>query len=218
MGMVYLFALIVYIAISVGVYKIISKVTKKVWVKRVTIASFILLPTYDIIISEALLFYYCNFTEKEKIYKVIEHPDSVYFEDAIPILKPASKFDKEFMPKQYLQKKHSLQSLELYNGKNSVLHYNLDEDQNIVVLELEKPIAHYAVYRRVLYKNWFIDKFLHTRNIMIKDIRTNTVVADLTTYNTHYYNIFFIRSRDGLANSGGCKGNIFTTARKILNY
>jgi|GEM_PF-2884572 hypothetical protein len=216
MGMAYLLILIVYVAIAISIYKIIKRFTEKVWIKRLVIAFFILLPTYDIIITQALLFYYCNFTEKEKVYERVENPESVYIEDAIPTLKSVSKSDKEFMPKQYLQKKHSLQSLELYNGEKSVLHYSLDADGNIVVAELEKPIARYGVYRRVLYKNWFIDRFLLIRNIVIKDMRTNTVVADLTTYNPRDYNFIVIKGSSVL--QPGCKGNIFSQELYILNY
>jgi uncharacterized protein YybS (DUF2232 family) len=73
--------LIVYVTLAKGIYTIITKFTTKVWIKRSVIAFFILFPTYDIIIGNALKFYYCQFTELEKINKMIERPEGVLLID-----------------------------------------------------------------------------------------------------------------------------------------
>ena len=216
MGMAYLLILIVYVGVAVGIYKVIKRSTEKVWIKRLVIAFFILLPTYDIIITKTLLFYYCNFTEKDKVYQTVENPESVYIEDAIPKLQPASDYDKKVLPENYLQKKHSLQFLELYNGQNSVFHYSLDKNGSIAVETLERPVAKYHVYRRVMQKNGFVDRYLLVRNITIVDKKSDTIIADLTTYNPKDYNMIIIKGSSTL--QPGCEGNIFSQELYILNY
>jgi hypothetical protein len=216
MGMAYLLMLIVYIGVSVGIYKLVTKPTSKRWIKGAVIAFFVLLPTYDIIITKALLFYYCNYTEKEKVYKTVENPESVYFEDAIPVLKPTPKYMKTYVLENYLQQISSLKFVELYNGQNSILHYELDNNGDIVTKELKEPTACYHVYRRVLHINGFADSFLHTRGVLIKDAKTNKIIADLKTYNAHYYNIAVIRSTGGLAMKEGCGNKIYAKENLIL--
>lgn len=77
MGIAYLLALIIYIFISIVIYKLIKKNTTKKWILKNLIAFFILLPTYDIIISNILKVYYCNFVELERINKKIDRPEVI---------------------------------------------------------------------------------------------------------------------------------------------
>lgn len=81
MGVAYLIALIIYVLIALVIYKIFKKITDNKIILKLVIAFFILLPTYDIIIGNALKFYYYNFTEMERINKKIERPEVVLYQE-----------------------------------------------------------------------------------------------------------------------------------------
>ena len=222
MGIIYGVALLVYIAISVVIYKLVKKLKNR-WISRCVLAFLILLPTYDIIITKALLFYYCNFTETEKVYRTVENPGSVYFENKI--IKHGRRVPsdiemkmKDSSAQDYLIKYHSLASVEFYNWENPILHYKLDKEGKIVKSEITTPLSKYHVYRKVKNINGFIDNFIYTRNIIIKDAVKDEVIADLRTYNAKKYNFMFFGMEDKTWINEGCENNIFAKELYILNY
>jgi len=217
MGIVYVVALLVYVAIVSIIYRLVKKLKNK-WISRVVLTVLILLPTYDIIITKVLLFYYCNFTETEKVYRTVENPESVYFEDKISKYGSKYKSIVNMEAKMYLQEYHSLASVEFYNAKNSILHYELDKEGKIVKSEISTPLAKYHVYRKVKHINSFVDHFIFTRNIIIKDALKDEVIADLKTYNAKKYNFMFYGIETKTWINEGCKNNIFAKELYILNY
>ena len=216
MGILYLIAFVVYIVVAVAIYKVVKQELEDKWASRLILAFLILLPTYDIIITKALLFYYCNFTETEKVYRTVENPESVYFEDKIIKHGRYDQSSINMEAKMYLIEYHTLKSIEFYNGKNSILHYEVNNQGKIVTSNIHTPLAKYHVYRRVRHINSFVDNFLYTRNIIIKDIRNNKTIADLNTYNPKYYNFMFMRSSGKLLD--GCENNIYRIESLVLGY
>lgn len=90
MGMVLGFFLLLYIIVAIVIYKVIKRSTKDdKFIHRLIIVIIFLIPTYDIIIGNALQFYYCKFTEMEKINKKIERPEVVFYQEE----KPFSKYE-----------------------------------------------------------------------------------------------------------------------------
>ena len=83
MGIAYL----IYMGIAVLIYKIIRKFIKNKIILKLVIAFSILIPTYDIIIGNALKFYYCKFTDMEKINKQRERPEVVFYQKEEPFSK-----------------------------------------------------------------------------------------------------------------------------------
>ena len=83
MGIAYL----IYLGIAVLIYKIIRKFIKNKIILKLVIAFSILIPTYDIIIGNALKFYYCKFTDMEKINKQRERPEVVFYQKEEPFSK-----------------------------------------------------------------------------------------------------------------------------------
>jgi len=87
MGVAYLIALIIYVLIALAIYKIFKKIIDNKIILKLVIVFFVLLPTYDIIIGNALKFYYCKFTDMEKINKKIERPEIVFYQEEEPFSK-----------------------------------------------------------------------------------------------------------------------------------
>lgn len=85
MGMILGFFLVAYIAIAVGIYLFIKHYVGMKWVNRITLAILILIPTYDIIITNILGVYYCNSEPNPKTFikKKVEYPISIYWEDNV---------------------------------------------------------------------------------------------------------------------------------------
>lgn len=83
MGMILGFFLLIYILVAIGIYKFIKSKTDSKWIKRVALAFFILLPSYDIIITNILGAFYCVIPPSDYIKKRIEYPISIYWEDNI---------------------------------------------------------------------------------------------------------------------------------------
>jgi hypothetical protein len=213
MGMAYLLMLIVYIGVSVGIYKLVTKPTSKRWIKGAVIAFFVLLPTYDIIITKALLFYYCNYTEKEKVYKTVENPESVYFED------------KNDFPDGYPEKlqkldidnfiKHgNLKSIEFHGGEGEIIQYIKDKKQNIFkkILETDKPNSNFSrIKKRV---NGY---FVKTITYEFYDLNKKELLGYVKGYYGKVPNMFFLYSSPG-ADGGSCIESLYKQNNIILKF
>lgn len=86
MGMVIIFFLFLYVAIAVGVIAFVRRfITTNRWVSAILITIAILLPTYDIIITNILGTYYCSQEPNPKtlIKKKVEYPLSIYWNGSV---------------------------------------------------------------------------------------------------------------------------------------
>ena len=118
MGMILGFFLIAYIAIAVGIYLFIKHYVGMKWVNRITLVILILIPIYDIIITNVLAGYYCFTTPSTYINKKVEYPESIYFEDNI--FGGFDKEDRRLMIMNYLDGIH-LKTMAL-NGENEEVY------------------------------------------------------------------------------------------------
>lgn len=107
------------------IYKTIKKQFNKIWLNKLTLAFFILLPTYDIIITNILGAYYCLTTPSTYITKKVEYPLSIYWEDNV--YPGFSKEDRQLMVKNYLND-INLKTIALNGEDNKIYVY---EYQNI---------------------------------------------------------------------------------------
>lgn len=85
MGMILIFFWGLYIAAAVGIYFLVKHFILNKWVHRIVLVFLILLPTYDIIITNVLGAYYCKADPNPKTFikKKVEYPESIYWEDNV---------------------------------------------------------------------------------------------------------------------------------------
>ena len=182
MGIAYLLILIAYIGVTVGIYKIIKRFTQKVWIKRLVIAFFILLPTYDIIITQALLFYYCNFTEKEKVYQTVENPQSVYIET------DGTYSSYLNYPKQYVLD-NFVYELQVKNKDCSISDFSLMDG---IVHEKKNSFIHADYLIKIESKKmpFLLRHFIDSKQkITISALKDNKVLGEAIRYISQYPNI-----------------------------
>jgi hypothetical protein len=190
MGMAYLLMLIVYIGVSVGIYKLVTKPTSKRWIKGSLVAFFVLLPTYDIIITKALLFYYCNYTEKEKVYKTVENPESVYFEDKVSYSEGYSKTSMRIDSEYYLLKKHLFNAIEFYGPDNTVIHVE-EKDGKLIQTILNKPTAQYSIIFQEIPVPPIISSFIvFSYELAMIDNKDKTKIGMQKSYVGKVYNMW----------------------------
>lgn len=219
MGIAYLIMLIVYIALAKGIYTIITKFTTKVWIKRSLIAFFILFPTYDIIIGNALKFYYCQFTELEKINKTIERPEVV-------LLQNGQRFDKyEYAVSEARGYLEIIKAIQIFSGGNEYYTKMVKIGGKEVIQVQRKPyneVWQWHEFRAKKYTQFmelenvtevnsslvkkpnyiiieepvifprFINKFISGYGVQIIDVKTNEVIAWSKRINHEKYNFITI--------------------------
>jgi len=198
MGIAYLLMLIVYIALAKGIYSIIVRPTTKVWIKRSLIAFFILLPTYDIIIGNALKFYYCQFTELEKINRTIERPEGILLVDL------QNTYDKEyalndpetyidFLKLKYVQIKRKNDHIRTYISTGEYIDHN--DNRRLRIVEVDNPSLkpRFSIIKRepIIFPS-IIGIFLFGYETKIIDNQTNEVVAWAKGLNHQKYNFITI--------------------------
>ncbi|WP_263832093.1 hypothetical protein [Sulfurospirillum oryzae] len=138
-------ALLVYILVAIGIYKFVKQKTDNKWIKRGALAFFILLPTYDIIITNTLGAYYCLTTPSTYVNKKVEYPISIYWEDNV--YPGFDKKDRELMVKNYLNDiRLKVMALNAPDGKVYVYQYK-DVSQEYYQLAEE-----YATFSKELQK------------------------------------------------------------------
>lgn len=136
----YIFIAVVigYIGLAIFFYKFAKKhFPQKKYLSKFVIAFFILLPTYDIIMTNILGAYYCLITPSNYIDKKVEYPESIYWEDNV--YPGFNKEDRKLMIMNYLDGVH-LKIMAL-NGV----------DGNVYVYTREVPIEKYDdIYTKLL--------------------------------------------------------------------
>ena len=126
MGMFIGFFLLIYIVVSIGVYKLTKRFSSDKRIHRVVLAIIFLIPTYDIIITNTLGAYHCLTTPSTYISKKVEYPESIYWEDNV--YPGFNAEDRKLMIINYLDGVH-LKTMAL-NG----------DDGKVYVYILEKPM------------------------------------------------------------------------------
>lgn len=227
MGMVIIFFLFLYVIAAVAVIVLVRRfVTTNRWVTAVLLTIVLLLPTYDIIITNVLGAYYCSQDPNPKtlIKKKIKYPISIYFTSSI-----TSGMDKEGMKPMiinYLDGVH-LKTMAINGDDGKVYVYHLDRPvweqikrefdaskyKNIydqyaqyIIDSSEKiytketmPKMNYTVTFDEVKLSTLHSKFLYSDETKIIDNNTSEVIAYNRRYMRFFYNIapdFALGNRD----------------------
>jgi len=95
----------IYVGLAVYLYNLAVKhYPHKKAISKLILAIFILIPTYDIIITNVLGGYYCLTTPDTFINKTVKYPESIYWEDNV--YPGFNEEDRELMIKNYLDGVH----------------------------------------------------------------------------------------------------------------
>jgi hypothetical protein len=214
MGVAYLIALIIYVLIALAIYKIFKKITDNKIILKLVIAFFVLLPTYDIIIGNALKFYYCKFTDMEKINKKIERPEVVFYQEE----EPFSKYEYAFSSANSFL--NYVQAIQL-ETKNGIHEFKAKQHTKPMDLKnvIEVPITNEAryIYKRY-YENIpsFINKFIKISKYEIIDTQTNEIISWSKGIGVQKYNIE-LPNMSYAFKKGGCSGTIgYALLRKTI--
>jgi hypothetical protein len=129
---------VIYIVLAMFFYKFTKKrFSDKKYVPKLVIAFFILLPTYDIIITNTLGAYHCLTTPSTYINKKVEYPESIYWEDNV--YPGFNAEDRKLMVMNYLDGVH-LKTMAL-NG----------DDGKVYIYTREVPVQKYnEIYTKLL--------------------------------------------------------------------
>jgi len=174
MGIAYLLALIIYIFISIVIYKLIKKNTTKKWILKNLIAFFILLPTYDIIISNILKVYYCNFVELERINKKIDRPEVISIDSFF--------YKKEYAIYQARSYLHVIKSIQIKNKDSFIYEFtsktNNAPQQKIDIKEVKfnKQAKYSKIYSRIELPI-LVGHFLHGWRDELIDTKTKEIIS-----------------------------------------
>lgn len=124
MGMIMIVLWMLYILLAVGIYKLTKRYSTNRWIHRSVLAILILIPTYDIIITNILGGYHCLTTPNAYVTKKVEYPLSIYWEDNV--YPGFSAEDRKLMIINYLDGAH-LKSMALNGDNGKVYVYRLDK-------------------------------------------------------------------------------------------
>lgn len=198
MGIAYLLMLIVYIALAKGIYAFIKNYIGMKWANKIALVILILIPTYDIIIGNALKFYYCQFTELEKINKTIERPDGVL------LIEQRNTYDKEysastaetyiqFRKLKYIQIKYTDDHMRTYVSVGEYIDHNDAHRLKIEEINNSSLKAPYSITidGSVVFPS-FANYFLRGFETKIIDTQTGEVIAWTKTINHKKYNFITI--------------------------
>jgi len=203
---VYIFALIILVGL---VHKFISK---KLWVNIVIIIFALLVPTYDIILTNILGSYYCSQEPNPKTFikNKVEYPESIYWEDNV--YPGFNEEDRKLMITNYLDGEH-LKKIALNGDDEKVYVYEIDKNifkdlkydkkyKNIyeqyaqIILKTQKiytkqtmPKMNYTVTFNEVELHSFARKFIYSDETKIKDNKTNEVIAQNHRLMKLFYNI-----------------------------
>lgn len=209
-------ALLIYILVAIGIYKLVKSKTDNKWIKRGVLAFFILLPTYDIIITNMLGAYYCLTSPSTYINKKVEYPLSIYWEDNV--YQGFNAEDRKLMIMNYLDGVHlktmalngddgkiytyetnasvweQLKSLEKDRGQH---YYDMVSNIAQTIMETSEHIytketmskTNYTVTFDEIKLNSFCQKFLYSDEMNIVDNSTKEVVAQNQRVMKLLYNI-----------------------------
>lgn len=130
MGMILGFFLLIYILVAIGIYKLTKRFSRRKWVHHIILAILILIPTYDIIITNLLGAYYCLSSPHPKTYitEKVEYPKSIYWEDNV--YPGFSEEDRKLMITNYLDGVY-LNTMALNGNDGKVYVYECSKDSKL---------------------------------------------------------------------------------------
>lgn len=151
MGMVLVFVLFIYFAVGFSVYVFVRKKKLNKWFSGMILGLIIIIPTYDIILTNVLSAFYCQtrLSPVIDIKKGVYDPESVYFEDNI--YEGFNERDRKLMIKNYLDGT-KLKVLAL-NGKNGDVYvYEADLGLLDNLIFDEKYRDRYEQYAEMVFR------------------------------------------------------------------
>jgi len=190
MGIILIFFWGLYIAVAVGIYFLVKRFILNKWIDRIVLVFLILLPTYDIIITNVLGAYYCNADPNPKTFikKKVEYPESIYWEDNV--YQGFNEENRKRMISNYLDGIHlKKMALNGEDGKIYVYHYE-NIPQEYYGLKKE-----YAVQTKKIIKgesNWSTATKLRTKiEKIVKTFTLKEEVYDKSSMPTINYTVTF---------------------------
>lgn len=208
-------ALFIYILTARYVYKALKKkFVEKQYIAKVVLAVFILIPTYDILVTNILAGYYCLTTPSTYINKKVEYPESVYWEDNV--YPGFNAEDRKLMIINYLDGVY-LKTMALNGDDGKIYVYQLDkpmwkdlkkefEESELYskgfdkytqsIMQNEKiytrntmPKLNYTVTFNEVKLNPFSSHFLYSDETKIIENNTNQVIAYNRRIMRFFYNL-----------------------------
>ncbi|OHD91172.1 MAG: hypothetical protein A2W83_00350 [Sulfuricurvum sp. RIFCSPLOWO2_12_43_5] len=150
MGMFIGFFLLIYIVVSIGVYKLTKRFSSDKRIHRVVLAIIFLIPTYDIIITNTLGAYHCLTTPSTYISKTVEYPESIYWEDNV--YPGFNAEDRKLMIMNYLDGVH-LKTMAL-NGEDGKIYVYEAKENDFKSFQYDKKFKdRYTQYASIIMKN-----------------------------------------------------------------
>ena len=215
LGIVIWGALFIYIFIARSVYKSLKKeFADKRYIPNIALTIFILIPTYDILITNVLAGHYCLTTPSTYINKKVEYPESVYWEDNV--YPGFSVEDRKLMILNYLDGVH-LKTMALNGDDGKIYVYHLDKpiwedikaefEENELyskgfdkyaqtIMQTEKiytkatmPKLNYTVAFNEVKLNPFASKFLYSDETKVVDTNRGEVIAYNRRTMRFFYNL-----------------------------
>jgi hypothetical protein len=212
MGMIMIVLWMLYILPAVGIYKLTKRYSTNRWIHRSVLAILILIPTYDIILTNILGGYYCLTTPSTYVNKKVEYPLSIYWNSSVT--SGLNQDGRKLMIINYLDGIH-LKKMALNGDDGKVYVYHLDKpmleeikkefdstkykdvyDQYTmyVIDKSEKvytkqtmPKMNYTVTFDEIRLNPLSRKFLYSDETKVIDNNTGEVIA----YNRRYMPFFY---------------------------
>lgn len=156
-----------------GVYKLTKRFIQQRWAHRTVLAILILIPTYDIIITNVLAGYYCLTTPKTFINKKVEYPISIYWEDNV--YPGFNKEDRKLMIMNYLDGVH-LKTIALNgeDGKVYIYEANASTWEQLKPLEEERGQPYYDMVNAIAQNIMETSEQIFTKETMPKTNYTVT--------------------------------------------
>ncbi len=206
-------------AVALVVILVRRFVTKSKSVTAILIAIGVLLPTYDIIITNALGAYYCKADPNPKTFikEKVEYPESIYWEDNV--YPGFNEEDRKLMIMNYLDGIH-LKTMALNGDNGKVYVYEVNSStvwQPLKTLKYDSGKEHFNMINNIaggimqtsekIYTkktmpqmnytvtfdevklNFFARKFLYSDETKAIDNKTGEVIAYNRRYMHFFYNI-----------------------------
>jgi len=167
MSMVILFFLLVYVLAARMIYKLIKRFCKQKWIHRTVLVVIILIPIYDIIITNILGAFHCLTTTKTFINKTVDYPESIYWEDNV--YPGFNEEDRKLMVANYLDGVHlKTMALNGDDGKVYVYKTNASVWEQLSPLEEERGQPYYDMINAIAQNIMEISEQIYTKQTMPK--------------------------------------------------
>lgn len=199
--LLYLFlaVVIVYVGLAIYLYYFTKKrFSNKKYISKLVVAFFILLPTYDIILTNILGGFYCLTTPKTFINKKVDYPESIYWEDNV--YPGFSEDDRKLMIRNYLDGVH-LKTMALNGDDGKIYVYTYKEIPQIYFTlreeykELSKQYEAFKIISQKVKENgtelqreeagkkvWQTDDKRNAKRVEIQElVQTFTLVEQIHT-------------------------------------